>query len=236
MQAASFALPGKGRPLSKAISSVIAALEADIIVGRILPGNRLIEDHLMDDYSAKRHVVRAALEELERLGVVIKRRHLGAELKRFEGQEIANLYEMREILHRAAIRGIKLKRAPDTAGVEGWLRVHAKAAADGNLVEVHRTNMMFHNALFELCCNPFLTFAIRHHDWLSFPIRAYGVSNIAALRRACQEHEKMFEFLQRGKLDALEDLTVSHMDPARQIYEDKFLASCSREANERSAP
>src|SRR5690606_18300561 len=100
MQAASFALPGKARPLSKAVSSVIAALEADIIAGRILPGNRLIEDHLMDDYAAKRHVVRAALEELERLGVVIKRRHLGAELKRFEAREIANLYEMREILHR----------------------------------------------------------------------------------------------------------------------------------------
>lgn len=224
VQAASFALPGKGRPLSKVVSSVIAAIEADIIHGRILPGNRLIEDHLMEDYSAKRHVVRAALEELERLGVVIKRRHIGAELKRFESNEIAHLYGMREILHRAAVRAIELGSSDDVAGVERWLRVHAKAAAVGDLVEVHRTNMMFHNALFELCRNPFLTFAIRHHDWLSFPVRAYAVSDVAALRRACREHEKMFELLRRGKLHALEDLAVSHMVPARQIYQNKFLA------------
>lgn len=220
---ASFALPGEDRPLSKAVAAVIAAMEADIIAGRILPGNRLIEDHLMADYAAKRHVVRAALEELERLGVVLKRRHVGAELKRYEHDEIVNLYGMREILHRAAIRGIKARSADDIAGVERWLRIHAEAAASGDLVEVHRTNMMFHNALFELCRNPFLTFAIRHHDWLSFPIRAYGVSDVAALQRACREHKKMLECLRKGDLETLEELAVAHMAPARQIYERKFV-------------
>ena len=184
----------------------------------------------MDDYAAKRHVVRTALEELERLGVVIKRRHLGAELKRFDAREIANLYWMREILHRAAIRGIQLDSTSDIAMVERWLRIHANAAADGDLVDVHRTNMMFHNALFELCRNPFLTFAIRHHDWLSFPIRAYAVSNISALKRACDEHEKMVDFLRQGDLEALEELAVSHMDPARQIYQGKFLTDRAKDA------
>ena len=41
-----FALPGADRPLSEPVSAVIAAIEADIIRGRVLPGNRLIEDHL----------------------------------------------------------------------------------------------------------------------------------------------------------------------------------------------
>ena len=43
------------------VAAVIEAIETDIIRGIILPSTRLIEDHLMEDYDAKRHVVRAAL-------------------------------------------------------------------------------------------------------------------------------------------------------------------------------
>src|SRR6218665_3827932 len=50
------------------------------------PRNRLIEDHLMEDYAAKRHVVRAALAQLQRLGVVVKPPHLGAHIRRFDAQ------------------------------------------------------------------------------------------------------------------------------------------------------
>ena len=46
------------------VAAVIEAIETDIIRGIILPSTRLIEDHLMEDYDAKRHVVRAALVEL----------------------------------------------------------------------------------------------------------------------------------------------------------------------------
>lgn len=62
--------------LPKQVAAVIEAIEADIIRGVILPSTRLIEDHLMEDYGAKRHAVRAALLELQRLGVVIKPPHL----------------------------------------------------------------------------------------------------------------------------------------------------------------
>jgi DNA-binding GntR family transcriptional regulator len=225
LDSAYFALPGADRPLSEPVSAVIAAIEADIIRGRILPGNRLIEDHLMEDYTAKRHVVRAALEELERLGVVVKPRHRGAELRRFQAAEIARLYDMREVLHRAAVRRMDRPAAAELAKVEHWLRLHRDAATAGDVVAIHRANMMFHQALFELCDNPFMAVAIRQHDWLSFPIRAYGVMDAGALAQACDEHVAMVALLRGGSLAALEDLMVSHMARARRIYEDKFVTA-----------
>ena len=218
-----FALPGTDRPVSEPISAVIAAIEADIIRGRILPGNRLIEDHLMEDCDAKRHVVRAALEELERLGVVVKPRHRGAELRRFRVPEIARLYDMREVLHRAAVRRMAHVSEAGLAEVERWLKLHRDAAATGDVVAIHRANMMFHQALFELCDNVFIAMAIRQHDWLSFPIRAYGVADAEALAQACDEHVEMVAQLGRGELHALENLVVSHMAGARRIYEQKFV-------------
>src|SRR6218665_1630895 len=46
---------GKGvcAALPAPVQAVIEAIEMDVIRGRILPRNRLIEDHLMEDYAAK---------------------------------------------------------------------------------------------------------------------------------------------------------------------------------------
>lgn len=223
-----FTLPGDDRPLAEPVATVIAALEADIIAGRILPRNRLIEDHLMEDYGAKRHVVRAALEELERLGVVVKPRYRGAELRRFDQAEIDRLYDMREVLHRAAVARITPPSTEALKPVLHWLEAHASASREGDLVAIHRTNMMFHDAFFALCDNPFLVASIRQHDWLSFPIRAYGVANNEALAQACVEHRTLVTLLKEGRMEELEDLTISHMARARRLYEEKFLTHQAR--------
>jgi DNA-binding GntR family transcriptional regulator len=206
------------------VGSVIAAIETDIIRSRILPGMRLIEDHLMEDYGAKRHVVRAALVELQRLGIVVKPPHRGAELRRFDGAELRDLYAMREVLHRAAIRAI-VRPLPEGqfARVERALAAHAAAAGSGDLIAIHRTNMAFHQELYGLCGNAYLANSIRLHEWLSFPVRAYGVADAEALRQACEEHQAMVDALHAGDLETLERLAVGHMDRACRIYAKKFL-------------
>ena len=209
---------------------VIAAIETDIIRSRILPRMRLIEEHLMEDYGAKRHVVRAALVELQRLGVVVKPRHRGAELRRFDATDLADLYAMREVLHRAAVRAMPMPLAPGRlTAVETALAAHAAAAKGGDLIAIHRTNMTFHRALYDLCDNPYLANSIRLHDWLSFPVRAYGTADPGALLQACDEHEAMVAALRSADRDKLEALAVSHMDRARRIYAQKFLAGSRAE-------
>lgn len=228
---AKFALPGDARALPPAVAAVIAALEADIIQGRILPRSRLIEDHLMEDYGAKRHAVRAALDELQRLGVVTKPRHRGAELRRFDAGEIARLYDLRETLHRMAVRCMRRPDAEiDPAEIETldhWLRLHVEAARQGDVVAVHRSNMMFHDALFSLSGNPFLAASIRQHDWISFPIRAYGVTDADALAQASREHREMVDALKDGRFNELEGLVVAHISRARDIYERRFFVERS---------
>lgn len=206
------------------VASVIAAIETDVIRGRILPRMRLIEDHLMEDYGAKRHVVRAALTELERLGVVVKPPHRGAEIRRFDADELAKLYAMRAVLHRSAVAMMRLPPEPAAVdALDACRRAHAEASVAGDLIAVHRTNMAFHRQFYGLCDNHYLAESIRLHDWLSFPARAYGVADPAALRQACEEHSEMVEAVRRGDTASLAILVVRHMDGARRIYEAKFL-------------
>ncbi|MEC5214381.1 DNA-binding GntR family transcriptional regulator [Polaromonas sp. CG_9.5] len=220
--AASGAFPHAALPTH--VAAVIAAIETDIIRGRILPRNRLIEDHLMEDYDAKRHVVRSALVELQRLGVVVKPPHLGAHLRRFDNESLSNLYYFRAVVHGAAVAAMHLPVAPDRmAAVEAAALSHAEAAASGDLIAIHRTNMAFHRLFYGLCDNPYIEESIRLHDWLSFPARAYAIADAQALAQACREHAAMVDALHACDRQQLDRLALEHMGRARAIYVEKFL-------------
>lgn len=206
------------------VAAVIAAIETDVIRGRILPRTRLIEDHLMEDYEAKRHVVRAALTELQRLGVVVKPPHLGARIRRFDAQSLQDLYHLRSVLHAAAVQAMCLPVLPERLEpVSQAAQAHALAVESGDLIAIHRTNMAFHRLFYGLCDNPYLEESIRLHDWLSFPARAYAIADRDALSAAREEHAQMVAALQAGDRAILHDLALRHMDRARQIYSDRYL-------------
>ena len=187
-QAASEAAFSPMAALPEAVAAVIAAIETDVIRGRILPRNRLIEDHLMEDYEAKRHVVRSALTELQRLGVVVKPPHRGAEIRRFDPDSLAALYRMREVLHQAAVAMIIFPIDPRRiAALRQACALHADATNAGDPIAIHRTNMRFHRLFYGLCDNPYLAESIRLHDWLSFPARAYGIASADGQQQARAE-------------------------------------------------
>src|SRR6218665_2252789 len=99
--AASESGAGESAALPAPLQAVTEAIEMFFLRGRILPRNRVIEDHLMEDYAAKRQVVRAALAQLQRLGVVVKPPHLGAHIRRFDAQSLRDPPHLPAVLHCA---------------------------------------------------------------------------------------------------------------------------------------
>ena len=63
------------------LSDVVKELELDIVLGRMRPRERLVEDELMTRFNAKRHVVRQALSALEQIGLVERKQNKGAKVK-----------------------------------------------------------------------------------------------------------------------------------------------------------
>lgn len=63
--------------------AIVAALEEDIIFGRLAPGQRLVEDGLMTRFGATRHAIRQALGELDRMGIVVRGRNVGAAVRSY---------------------------------------------------------------------------------------------------------------------------------------------------------
>src|ERR1700692_5038637 len=93
-------------------AEVIRRLEEDIIFGRFAPGSRLVEDTLMSRYGTSRHFVRQALFQLERQGIVLREKNIGATVRFYSAEEVRHIYEVREMVTRQGGRLFSLPRPP----------------------------------------------------------------------------------------------------------------------------
>src|SRR5262245_59922144 len=144
------------------LRSVISNLEEDIVLGRLHPRERLIEDELMQRLASKRHVVRQALADLEKMGVVERVPNRGAMVRAYSLEEIQQLYVLRNLLesHAAHLIPMPLPKA-DVAELRKVQLLHDKAVADNDLGQVFHANVNFHELLFSLTGNTYLADAIR---------------------------------------------------------------------------
>lgn len=212
-----------GTMTETAVSEIVSVLEQDIIFGRFLPKQRLYEDEFIVRFATKRHIVRAALHELERKGIVERQPNRGAAVRYFSRAEVAALYELRVILHEAAARRIQLAADPEWfAQLEAARDAHAEAVASRDLGLVFQTNTIFHRKLFEGTGNAYLSEAIETSNAKTHGIRSHGLGMPSLLEKARAEHFAMVDAVRNGDLEELARLCISHMQPARAFYEEKY--------------
>jgi DNA-binding GntR family transcriptional regulator len=194
-------------------------LEEDIIFGRLYPGMRLIEDNLMARYGTSRHYVRQALVDLERSGIVLRERNIGATVRSYSPDEVRHIYEVREMLSRQAALKIALPAPIEL--VERLREIQAeyrRCAAAGNLRGVHETNDLFHLTLFSGCGNPYLVQTLQEFMVLTLPMRAKNLADTVGLEKSIRQHDTMIALLQSTDSWALSQLCVDHMQHAKMEY------------------
>jgi DNA-binding GntR family transcriptional regulator len=194
---------------------VFHALRRDILLGRLRPRERLVEEELAARFSVGRYVVRTALDELGRIGLVARRPNRGVVVCDYDPAEIAKLYEVREILQRAAVARIALPAADEL--VRSLRAINARyedCLKRGELDEVAEANGAFHRALFAACGNPYLAEAIEQHREKTAPIHGYaiGVPRLAA--QSHRDHEEMIDCLVAGDRRRLAEVCIRHMQPS----------------------
>ena len=199
--------------------SVVTAIEDDIIFGVLAPGTRLTEDGLMARFGVTRHFIRQALLELERTGIVVRERNVGATVRRHSAGEVLEIYQVREFLQRQAALMVPHPAPPGLAAQLQMLNARYRESQQaGDLRAVHVANDLFHLALFGACGNRYLVRSIRDYMNLSLPMRAKSLADPEAFRVSERQHCIMIELL--GDLDrwALAQLCVDHVQPSKQAY------------------
>lgn len=201
------------------VAAVVRALEFDILFGRLKPRERLVEDAVMARFGAKRHVVRRALEELEKLGVVVRAPNRGAAVRDFTAQEVEEVYELRELLQARAIERMQLPSSEEhVAELATIQREHDAAVAAGDLRRVDQVNDAFHRALFGACGSQLLADAIAHYMQLTRAMRVYPIADPKTLAKLRDEHWAMIRALATGDRPQLLRLCAEHLQPSKAAY------------------
>ncbi len=200
-------------------AEIVLALRDDIIFGRIPAGARLVEDALLARFGGSRHYVRQALDRLERLGLAVRERNKGFTVRSLTPLEVAQIYEVRELVQRQAALRIPL---PAPASLVQELRAlnaeFAAHAAARDLRAVHDTNDCFHLRLFGACGNAYLVATIEHYMRLSLPVRAKTLADPEALTVSHAQHALMIDMLQGRDNWLLSQLCVDHLQPSKRNY------------------
>ncbi|MGY4800577.1 GntR family transcriptional regulator [Teichococcus aerofrigidensis] len=194
-------------------------LEEDIVLGRLHPRERLVEEELIQRFGATRHVIRLALTELERIGLVERIPHRGALVRSYAPQDVRQLYDLRELLECEAARLIpRPLPAADLAAIETLQREHDRAAGAADLAALFRANQAFHRRINDCCGNAFLATAIEAAAQRAHGIRFLASISPEAREAARREHHAMIAALRAGDGETLIALTRAHLQPSQVAY------------------
>jgi DNA-binding GntR family transcriptional regulator len=201
------------------VRMAVETLEEDIAFGYMHPRERLVEDELRARFGLKRHIVRQVLAELEQMGLVERKRNIGALVKSYSVKEVIDLYSVRDILETSCARQIALPVAPEKLDeLEAIQQRHDDAVRDSNLQVAFRMNIAFHKAFFALSDNAALTEMIELGAKRAHIIRSLSMVNPQNLEKARRDHHEMIEALRQCEQERLVALCHDHLLPSRDAY------------------
>jgi len=147
------------------------------------------------------------LVALERIGIVVRERQIGAAVQSFGGEEVLQIYEVREVLQRQAALMIRLPVNPSlTAQLTAINQEFVTERSRGNLRGVHESNDRFHLMLFGACGNAYLVRSIADYMAASLPMRAKTLGDDGAFATSLQQTDPW----------ALSQLCVEHIWPNKR--------------------
>lgn len=119
-----------------------------IINGTLLPGDRLKELQIAQEFGTSQAPVREALRSLQALGYVEHKAHVGALVKRFTKKEIEEAYQIREALEGHCIL---LAESSDElfTQLKSQLDIMAKAVENHDVKRFTKADNAFHRAIIE---------------------------------------------------------------------------------------
>lgn len=206
----------KDRPLRETVRDT---LRTRIFEGHYAPGTRLVERDLAAEFSVSRLPVREALRMLRQEGLISDRGARGAEVSSLSPKDVEDLFDVRQSLEVLACR-LAAKRATteDLAYLEGLLDNAEAFLAKGSVMEAHRANSEFHDAITAIADNNFLKSALeplqgRMH-WL--------FRHVSDLPELIREHRELYAAIASGDPDKAAAQSASHIGKYRDQFPEDF--------------
>jgi DNA-binding GntR family transcriptional regulator len=191
---------------------VVHLLQDAILCGQLRPGTRLAEIRLGRDLGVSQAIIREALQELEGLGLILKRPGQGSYVIELTADDLVYIYQVRSELESlaCALAARVFNQQTYEALQACILEMRAAARADDFLAYA-RADVRFHRCIWASQSNRFLEKSL---ETICLPLFAYDQIRRATTtmdyERVTRQHELILAVLRTGDPDRVARL-MRHM-------------------------
>jgi DNA-binding GntR family transcriptional regulator len=129
------------------------AILARILDGTYVPGERIVEIRVAQEFGVSQAPVREALRELELLRLVVSEPFRGARVREVTAQELAEIYPVRSALEEVAARGAAEGLAGDVSELDAELAGMRRAASAEDVHAFVDHDVAFHRRIVQASGN-----------------------------------------------------------------------------------
>jgi DNA-binding GntR family transcriptional regulator len=172
-------------------------LSREILSGRVVPGERLVEEQLTRRLGISRAPLREALRLLAQQGLVEHIPRRGARVATLSDTDVRQLYEVRDVLERHAVS--TLPPAPDLTG----LRAALSDMHDSDQFAVADAHRRFHTEVVALAGNRQLTAvyaSVLVRIQLYMAVNLLREAEVADPSDGIHRHERLLTALEHGTI------------------------------------
>ena len=211
---------GAGEPPSIRNATTVAVdlIRRAILEGRIGPGERLKEEVIARDLGLSRTPVREALLILQGEGMVEASPNRGAAVRSYSAAEIEEMYELRALLEGYAARRAAALITPDELRrLEESCARFAEMCPDGEIVELMRENLVFHNAILDAARSVRLAEMVRSVIELPLVYKSFYWYSPEQRRMSERHHLQLVRVLRAHDEERSELIMKEHVFEARDF-------------------
>jgi DNA-binding GntR family transcriptional regulator len=196
---------------------VFESLREAINLGRLRPGERLMEIQLAEEMGVSRTPVREAIRKLELEGFVAMVPRKGAYVAGISVKDIVDVFEIRSSLEALAA-GLAAERITDEEMelLERSLVEISEFSTDENIKAIVDGDINFHDIIYKASRNQRLVQIITHLQEQIHRFRMTSLSQPGRTKIALDEHKSIVEAISDRDVELAQQLAREHIENAEQ--------------------
>lgn len=184
-------------PSSSNLSAdIFSILKNRIVHWEYLPGHRITEVALSEEFGVSRSPIREALQALEDKGLIVKIPKLGYSVRQPDLQEVYELYEYRLALEQFLVERL----AENGMDENSWQSLHedwSNLLKNSKLIppDISLQDERFHDTLSEVVGNSILSQKLKEVNERLHFVRMNDITSPERLELTCQQHLTILEMI-----------------------------------------
>lgn len=196
-------------------------LRTQILSGGLPRGAHLVEARIAEQLNVSRGPVREAFKLLRAEGLVEEEPRRGTFVVTLSSVDVREIYDLRAALEGRAARSIAHRRDPATLDeLRSTLGAIAAAAASGDVKEVARHDLEFHESICRLSGNRRLHMVFQRHVSALQTLIKLDEYLYRSMSEIAAQHDPILAAIQAGDADAAAAACEAHCDDARDLVAD----------------